>query len=288
MPPKYKNTTKAERAEDPKVRHRNFAFTDYELEPAFWLELWTKGTFTYLLAGNEICPSTGKKHWQGCFSLPNAKTNSAMWKIIPNRRVRGCIGTIQQNETYCKKDKDVAFEMGEPGEQGKRTDLDAIKEMLDEGVKTIEIAEVDFTKWVMYGRRFDDYVKEKEVKRNWVTEVHYLWGESGTGKTRTAVEAGAKLLGYDGKFFGNYKGEDIVCFDDVGPYKWDREELLRICDRNEHEIRVIGAYRNWKPRVIYFTSNYKPEDCPPFNTKAMMRRYTSIRELHKSDCTEVV
>jgi len=263
-------------------RHRDFAFTDYVLNPVFWIDLETN----YLIVGDETCPNTGKKHGQGYVQFKNGKTLSAAIKQFKPRHIEIAKGTAEQNIKYCSKEK-VLLEIGVPKKQGKRTDLIDIKALLDEGKSADEIADSNFSQWVIYRRAFDAYKMIKEEKRNWVTEVYFLWGESGTGKTRRAVEAGAKLLSYDGKFIGNYNGEDIVCFDDVSPYTWNRSELLKLCDRYEHQIGIKGGFRNWKPRVIYFTSNFDVKDCPPFNDKAMARRFTCIEQLHKGDCTEV-
>jgi len=277
-------------------RARGFCFTDFKLERAFY------DTFdwTYLLCGDEVCPTTGRRHWQGYMHLPNGKTESAARKMMGGRHVEACFGTMEQNIDYCLKGgkNEIAIEEGIRPAQGHRSDLESIREMLEKNTEEVEIADMFFGKWCQYRRSFEAYRLLKEPKRDWVTEIHYLWGESGSGKTYEAIKAGATVISYTGVFVLGYNGEDVVCFDDVDQGTFSsvtsREDLLKMTDRYAIKVNVKGGERNWKPRVIYFTSNTKPEDCYPFNIAAMKRRYTSVRqvgaayvETAQKNCTEV-
>nr|QJI53723.1 MAG: replication-associated protein [Cressdnaviricota sp.] len=277
-------------------RARGFCFTDFVLDRAFY------DTFewTYLLCGDERCPTTGRRHWQGYVHLPNGKTDTAMRKLMGGRHVEACRGTMEENINYCTKEgtNEIAIEEGVRPAQGHRSDLESIREMIEKNVGEVEIADMYFGKWCQYRRAFSDYRALKEPKRDWVTEIRYLWGESGSGKSRAAIEAGAVMVNWTGQFVLGYNGEDVVCFDDVDQHTFGselgRQMLLQMTDRYAMSVNVKGAERNWKPRVIYFTSNTKPEDCYPFNVAAMKRRYTEVRqvgaayeETAQKNCTEV-
>jgi len=80
-------------------------------------------------------------------------------------------------------------------------------------------------------------------------------GPSGTGKTRKAMEAGAVQIEWDGKFMNNYNGEDVVVFDEFEWQMMPRTTFFRLTDRYPMVVTVKGGYRNWKPRIIYITTN---------------------------------
>ena len=55
-------------------RTRNVCFTGFNETGYKFNEKQMK----YLVVGKEICPTTGKEHWQGYVELKNAKTFSAI------------------------------------------------------------------------------------------------------------------------------------------------------------------------------------------------------------------
>nr|WAE42299.1 MAG: replication associated protein [Cressdnaviricota sp.] len=57
-------------------------------------------------------------HIQGYFYLQDAKTRSAVSKIMPRASLRFAKGTVEHNQVYCKKAGDW-YEFGDPPEQGK-------------------------------------------------------------------------------------------------------------------------------------------------------------------------
>lgn len=261
---------------------RGFPFTDYELDLGFLEKLTENKSVEYLIAGEEICPKTGRTHWQSFIYFKNPRSWKSVEKLLKPRnfRIMSKKATAKDNEKYCKKDKKIIIEYGECPSQGKRVDLEEIREELAEGKKTeAEIAEMDFQKWCMYRKAFSEYRMLKEPKRDWVTEVIYLWGDSGSGKTRRAVEDGAKILQYKEPFVMGYDGEDVVCFDDVDENTFDRHFLIQATDRYAIDCMIKGGKRNWKPRKIYFTSNFPPWQIYPFNIKEMDRRYTEITHM---------
>lgn len=271
-----------------KSKHRGFPFTDYVLDESFIKNLAEHPSTEYLVAGEEICPTTGKTHWQSFIYLKNARTLKSMIKQFKPRHIEIMKpdSTPEKNREYCLKENKPIIEHGKCPKQGKRSDLEEIREAIAEGKPEREIAEMNFGQWCQYRRAFAEYKALVEPKRNWVTEVYFIWGESGVGKTRKAVEDGAKLIQYipNSGFVLGYNGEDVVCFDDVDSGTFPRKWLLEATDRYSMVINVKGGERNWKPRKIYFTSNFAPEDLFPFNDPAMERRYTEI--VHLKNGTE--
>lgn len=260
-------------------RNRNFCFTyfpgDDYVEPDSFPDC------KYVIFGREICPETGRYHLQGYVEFANAVTiASAQARLdMQGAHLEARRGTQEEAIEYCKK-SGVWIEFGERARQGSRSDLSAIRALIDDGKPMAEIAESNFSQWCFHRKAFAEYRELKEPKRNWVTEVVYLYGPPGSGKTRRAMEDGAVPVEVHGDFFQGYNGEDIVLFDDVDHNTFrNRETLLRILDRYAMSINVKGSSRNWKPRKIYITSNFDPGHLGWTRDEAIMRRITTIEEL---------
>lgn len=259
-------------------RSRGFAITDFVLDEEFWTNYMHKTR--YGVCGVETAPETGRVHWQMYIYLENGRSLESMIKDLNPRHVEVARGTPEQNIAYCKKDGKFT-EWGTPPEQGKRKDLDEIKEKLILGTKQEEISLAHFSKWIQYGRRFEEFRTLHEPKRTWVTEVYILHGEPETGKTRYVMEkhetiATLTLSGdIEEPFVNGYNGEDVVLFDEFKPMKASKEWMLRALDRYPMNINIKGGTRNWKPRIIYFTTNSDPTEW--YNgDRAFLRRITKF------------
>ena len=110
--------------------------------------------------------------------------------------------------------------------------------------------------------------------------VLVYWGDSGTGKTRKAIEdSGSDFFILDqGErvWFDGYDGEKTLIVDDY--YGWIKYGmLLRILDGHPYRAEIKGGFR-WAlwTRVI-ITSNKKPEDWYQQGlTPALKRRITKV------------
>lgn len=108
--------------------------------------------------------------------------------------------------------------------QGHRSDLDYIQELLDSGKHPDEIVAMSL-KYARLRKCIRDYYitkKSREVKLvNPDTEVHWLFGGTGAGKTHKYVQL-CEQFGEDNVFwvtdyehpFDDYFGEDIIFFDE--------------------------------------------------------------------------
>lgn len=218
----------------------------------------------YLIAGKETCPTTGRPHWQGFLYLANAKTKSAVIKMMAPRHIEIAGGSPQQNREYCLKLKTdnpnaVFIEHGEMPEQGKRNDILAATQRILAGESMTEVAEALPEVYVKFHKgleKWRDMMHGK--KRTTPPEIIVLWGDAGTGKTRDAVGHGATIVGFKGTFFDNYNYEEIVCIDEFDHATMPRSTFTRVTDRYEYRINVKGADKQWNPRVIYITSNHDP------------------------------
>jgi hypothetical protein len=159
---------------------------------------------TYLRAGFEVCPTTGTEHLQGYMQLSVAteKKHVVAWfRNILGRDetyVTGCKGSAQDNFDYTGKvgkhqvdgeDANDVFEWGEmrpisAKQQGKRKDLDKVKEAIDNGDTFEEICDKYFSTVARYdtfiqGRvaaKASDICKE-DLKKELATAVLRDWQE---------------------------------------------------------------------------------------------------------------
>lgn len=233
-------------------------------------------------------------HWQGYAEFKESKTLSSIKKKLGNTlHVEPRKGNQAQAIDYCAKRgeyrnpdgsvNDIFVERGVKKKQGKRSDLIQIRDSISAGVTMRQIADDNFTSWVQYHRSFDKYKNLVEARRAWETKCIVLWGQTGTGKTATAIANGATPIMIDkGGFWHNYNGEDTVLIDEFDPSIMSRELFLQITDRYPMQINIKGGSRNWKPKTIYFTSNHNPRQ---WYTKdgeqdaAVRRRLTTITHL---------
>ena len=215
-------------------RTRNVCFTGFNKTGYEFNEKQMK----YLVVGKEICPTTGKEHWQGYVELKNAKTFSAIKKLFKDNKLHleERKGNALQASNYCKKDGKYE-EFGELSSQGARSDLVALKDDILAGKKNCtEVREENPELYHQYGRTLDkledDYLCKQ--KRNWMTKGIWIWGPTGCGKSRWAYETypDAYTWADDKDWQDCYTGQETIIIDDFrGNIKF--QNLLKMIDRYE-------------------------------------------------------
>jgi len=262
------------------MTHRLYCLTDFVLDKKFWEDYYEEhSNLQYVFAGSEVCETTSKAHWQMYMYFKNpVKFSVPFIKGFDGRHLEPCKGSLRQNEKYCSKEGNPAFELGKKPAAGQRTDLEQIRDDIKNGVPELTIATDNFSQWCQYSRQFERYRELVEPKRNWVTKVIVRWGEPGSGKSRIAYEAGATPITFANGFIVGYNGQETVVFDDFEGYNMPRSVFLTLTDRYPCTINVKGGSRNWAPRTIYITSNTRPELWYG-DEKAVMRRISEVSEV---------
>lgn len=291
-----------------KARFSSYCFTDFVNDWKFYDRLFQKNNIKYIIVGEEIAPSTGRKHLQGYLYMKSKTTWSSMRKKLAPRWFAICKGNPKQNIEYCSKDKKFKIWGEEPPMQGRRTDLEAARKLLKSGMKPIALAELDFGMWTRNYRAFDLYSQYHAPKRTWKTQVHCIWGESGAGKsypinhhllpvlqkyedmTEDRIEEWLAHCNASqdkhNPFIAGYKGQEVVLFDDFNPQQMSREYMLKLTDQYPMEVNIKNGSMRWAPRIIFFTANNDPRDWystrdpedydgPRIRDKAWNRRITS-------------
>ncbi len=265
-------------------RVRNFVFTDFVTTAEHREHILTLKV-KYICYGVETCPTTNKPHLQGYCELANAKSLSAIKKIFsaPALHIERRKGTAQQAKAYCQKDGEF-HEAGTISQQGKRTDINSLYENLENGYNMRDvIGERPMFQHFGIAKQWLTY---NEKGRDWLPTIYWFYGESGTGKTRSAMEMfpAAWLSARTLRWWDGYDGHEAVIIDDFRKDFCTYHELLRILDRYAYRVEYKGGYRQLLAKNIIITSCYHPQDV--YDTREdlaqLLRRITEIRQFaHK-------
>jgi len=243
---------------------RNWCFTLNNYTKGDEIKLdYRKHNVKYMIYGREIAPKTGTPHLQGFVIMPQACRMSFMKsKIHDKAHWTACKGSVEQNFTYCSKGKDIVEIGSKPvSKQGKRNDLIKVVNCIkDNGLKSA-IEEYP-TQFIKYHSGLDKLAQTFVKDRDFKPTVTWLYGPTGTGKTREVVEKEKDLWisGKDLRWWNGYENQEAVLFDDFRGDFCTFHELLRILDRYPYNVEVKGGSRKFNSKRIYITSCYKPED----------------------------
>jgi len=275
-------------------RYRCWMFTLFE-EANF--ELWEKniGNNLSLVCGQyELCPKSGRKHFQGYVECNKAVDLTTIKKLLGSKSLHGerRNGSQKQALDYVSKKETrhpdhETYIIGNKKEQGKRNDLELALEMIKEG-KTLNEVIDEIPNMIKYDRHLERYQQRSVEPRNFQSDVIVLIGEPGCGKTRFVFDKEERVYtvpesSSGTQWFDGYSGEEAVLIDDfVGNIRYNF--MLQLCDRYPMRVNVKGGYVQWRPKRIYITSNYDIENWYNVDMSALKRRITTV---HKFG-TEVV
>lgn len=222
----------------------------------------------YAIWQEEKCPETGRTHLQGYLELDEPKRMTGTKSLFDGVSVHlePRKGTRDQARDYCSKEESRIggpWEFGSiPTKKGERTDLKRAWESLKAGASDLDLFEelpqvaFKYQRGIQAARSVLARPRNPENK----PEIFIWWGDSGTGKTRKAVEEnpGAYILtkpnGNGVVWFDGYTGQDTIIFDEF--YGWvPYDLLLRICDRYPLKLQVKGGFVECSATKFIFTSN---------------------------------
>lgn len=242
-------------------RHFRFTFNNYtEEDIKTMIEAFINDGVIYYIFGKEIAPTTGTPHLQGHISYRHPRSWEAVKKRFSQRISWRTSEIPNKSAEYCKKDGNYT-EWGEaPKGRGKRTDICAVKEVIEKGGGMKDVIETTTSYQAL--RTAEILLKYKEKKRNWKTRVLWFYGDTGCNKTRMANELmpEAWWSGKNLKWFEGYDAHKHVIIDDFRKDFCTFHELLRILDRYEYRIEVKGSSRQFVPEHIIITCPSHPAD----------------------------
>lgn len=187
----------------------------------------------YMIGGNEI-GENGTFHTHIFLVFKNPKRFDTIKNAFPKAHIDACRGTNEDNRNYIlkegkhenKADTKVLNSIVEWGDmpvdsQGKRNDLEVLYKAIKDGLTNFEIIE-EYPSYMFNIDKIErvrQTLKEEEYKDQYrELEVTYIWGTSGSGKTRHVMEK----YGYSNVYrvtdyknpWDSYKGQDVVVFEE--------------------------------------------------------------------------
>ena len=228
--------------------------------------------FLYAILGDEVCPTTNTPHLQCYFRLRNDSSLDNLVKKFDNFlgykntiAFKQADGNAAACRLYCSKDG-TFVEFGEsPAGQGKRSDLKEVSDLVLAGANLSDIALSHGPSFIKYHNGIAKMISTISASRDWETEVYWLWGPTGSGKTRWVHETcdRSDLYVKDGtnKWFCGYTGQRNVLFDDFRPStEIPFSRLLRLLDRYSMQVETKGGTVNFNPVRIFITTPKIPAE----------------------------
>ncbi len=146
----------------------------------------------YHVASKEYGDDNKTPHLQGFITFNSPKKFAQVKLLLGNRaHIEVAKKSPLANSRYCKKDGDVAFEVGaSPTGAGFRSDLEELHKLIKSG-KTVDEVLLEHHSALRCYKGLERLVQAMDAKVRHVQDdikVYVLWGEAGTGKTRWAHE----------------------------------------------------------------------------------------------------
>jgi hypothetical protein len=226
-----------------------------------------RGCHLYLVYGKEV-GTGGTPHLQGFiyFKSPKQRRQVVAYLGEPGLRMhleaKGKWSTVKQAADYCKKDGDFHESGAQPAGQGCRTDIANFLAVATTH-NDLEAAEEFPEQYAKYHTAFSKLQFHAAKERTTKTEVWWLWGPTGTGKSHFANEIGkASGLGVyrkppNTKWWDGYNHEKFVIMDEFRGDWWGDHTfrmLLVLFDKYGLSVEVKGGTRQFVAEKIYVTS----------------------------------
>jgi len=233
---------------------------------------------SYGIIGEETAPTTGTKHIHVYFRMADAISFKTVKKEFPTANIQVALGNDQECKKYCSKEA-VLAEQGIMSQQGRRSDLEKVRELIKENpsMKSI-IQQVGSLQSIKTAEKILVY---EEPARDWETQIYWFCGATGTGKSRLAHELypDAYWAMDTGQWWEGYDAHKVVIIDDMRRDFLKFHQLLKLFDRYPYRVEVKGTSRQMLARTIVVTSCYSPEEM--FDTREdiqqILRRITKIK-----------
>lgn len=298
---------------------RNWLFTINNPELQDYPEQWNTQHLKTILYQIEQ-GAEGTVHLQGYLEISSPRQLQWLKNLNPKAHWERRLGTRSQAILYCCKEDTrlvsprvwtqeqdtwvdlspenltsslnsvgITLTTNENGNSSTTSRLSKIREQLSNASSSIEeVADEEFELWVKYYRAFEKYVTMKTAPRNHEVEVHVLFGPTGTGKSKWAMDTYPDAYWKQrSKWWDGYFKHETVIIDEY--YGWlPFDLLLRLCDRYPLLVESKGGQLQFVARTIVLTTNKSPDewyrDCyfPSFERRVSKWHYLPRLGFHST------
>lgn len=271
---------------DLRNRVRAWAFTSFATndDGSLVKPIFNEKVMRYLLFAPEVCPTTGRPHYQGYvqFHSPTQGTCIRNKHYLPrDASLRACRGKVQQNREYIvgpyedlktgktKPYNPNAEEFGKAVEERQRTDLMTLVTSNDT-YDACMMSDPELT--IKYNNGIRSYYSIKNadyVHTNEVPEVYWFWGDDESYLYSTVGD----LVSYftvqknyriwemgisSGLWFDGYCGQEIAFISGLSAARVPCEASFRRILRGNINVQCKHGFTKFNPKVIIITSRPHP------------------------------
>jgi len=275
------------------ARSRGYCFT-WNNYPADYRLLLDGINARYIVAGEELAPTTGTPHLQGYVYFWDGRTPSAVRRLLPGCRIVVARGTGEQNKQYCSKTRPEDLVANERVyERGRLPISNAEKGAMERAryESAWDLAKVGDVESIDADIRLRLYTTLKRIQRDFMPTVPrleapcgvWIWGASGAGKSRLVLDTFPDLYPKPrNSWWDGYQGEDIVLVDDVD--KFDVAlggKLKHWADCYPFIGEAKGSSVKIRPQKLFVTSQYKIEEIwnDRETLEALERRFVILEKI---------
>jgi hypothetical protein len=256
-------------SKDTASRARTWCFTINNPTAQDLLHLHTKlptmQEFRFIIFQLEMGLESATRHVQGYVEFKTSmRFQKAKRMINAKAHLERRRGSQQQAIDYCEKTEtrlDGPWRYGTPATdgQGKRTDLQHVKDAIEDGLTDRQLWEDHFSTMVRYHRGIQMYRTIRLQQRTWKTKLWILQGPPGTGKSKWCMNTFPDAYWKQrGEWWDQYQHEHVIIDDFYGWLPFDN--LLRLADRYPLLVETKGGQAQFVAKDLVITSNLHPRD----------------------------
>lgn len=251
-------------------KHWCFTINENSAEPFSRTEtprpIWDPDTMDYLIFSMEAGTHV---HLQGYVVFKKKCRMAGVKKLLKDNtvHVEPARGTPTENKAYCSKLDEThlegPWEWGTlPACKGHRTDLDSAIGDIKAGKPMREVAHDNPATFVHYSKGLISLQALSFPSPDWRDlHVTWIWGMTGTGKTRAAYDSDPDLYKVimPGQWYDGYDRQQTLLIDDF--YGQIRcSDMLNILDGYKLQLPIKGGFTWAHWTRVFITSNVPPTE----------------------------
>lgn len=244
------------------VRLRNFCFVYHNWTPDVIEKLRAWSQITYACIGEEICPDTGTPHLQ-CYVECKQQVLRTTFQNVVGKPIHAKPrwGTPEQAANYCKKD-DKYHEWGEINKQGRRSDLEVVRDIVTEGSSMRNICVCPEITSAPALRSAELMMKYIEPLRS-IAPIEVVWAYGDDAIDRIYEDAGEEEI-YEPLTLNCWEGYDAhdtvhLRLPDIDSLK-DARLFEKYLDKYPFRVNNKGASRQARYTKLYISTPYDELD----------------------------